>query len=122
MTPSEVRHALADAAQGVLPGDWTCYPGPPETVSFPAAVVVPRAPWIAASRFCDAEYSAGVTLLLPRAQGVGAMDQLDAWAEPVRKAIQDLAGVIWDGTDMGPMIAPGGVESYGATINVRVMP
>lgn len=122
MTPAEVRHALADTARDVLPASWTAYAGPPEAVAFPAAVVVPRAPWVAPSRFCDGELSAGVSLLVPRTAGPDALDILDAWAEPVRKAIQDLQGVIWEGTDMGPMIAPGGVEAYGATINVRVMP
>jgi len=44
---------------------------------------------------------------------------LDTWAEPVRKALQDIGGIVWEGTDMGPMIAPGGVEAYGSTINIQ---
>lgn len=118
MTGSELRHLLADTAASVLPPDWTTYAGPPEQVAFPAAVVVPRSPYLAPATFCDGQYSVGLSLLLPRSVGPDAMDTLDQWTEPVRKAIRDLNGIVWEGTDLGPMIAPGGVEAYGSTINL----
>ena len=113
---------LSDAAAGVLPPDWTSYPGPPEQCAFPCAVVVPRSPWLAPSTYCGGVWSTSITLLVPRAQGVEMLDTLDAWAEPVRKAATAIAGVQWEGTDMGPMVAPGGVEAYGAVINLQVNP
>jgi hypothetical protein len=122
MTGTELRHALADAAAGALPDDWTAYPGPPEQVAFPCIVVVPRSPWLVPMRFCEGVYAAALTLLVPRAQGVQMLDTLDTWAEPVRKAATAIAGVRWEGTDLGPMIAPGGVEAYGASINLQIYP
>ena len=79
-------------------------------------------PWLAPSTYCGGVFSASLTLLLPRAMGVEMLDTLDLWAEPVRKAAMSIPGVLWEGTDLGPMIAPGGSEAYGASINLQVNP
>lgn len=119
MTGQELRAALAAAAAGVLPSDWTTYAFPPDVVAFPAAVVVARSPYLAPARYCAGIYQVAVTLLLARAVGPPAGDILDTWTEPVRRAIAAIGGIVWEGTDMGPMIAPGGVEAYGSTINLQ---
>ncbi len=118
----EVRQSVAEATSSALPDDWTTYPGPPESVAFPAAVIVPGTPYLAPATMCDGVYRLGVNLLLPRSQGVNVLEQLDELSDLVRVALRNLGGVVWESTDMGPMIAPGGVEAYGSTVNILLYP
>lgn len=122
MTGPEVREQLATVVANVLPPEWTVYAGPPEVVSLPAAVVVPRTPY---RRFADMGgctwiYGLQVTLLEARSAGMDGVDMLDDLAETVRAALYTVPSLAYESTDLGPMIAPGGVESYGATLNLEL--
>ena len=122
MTGPEIRQQVATIVANVLPPEWTIYSGPPEQVAFPGAVVVPRTPYRRPSRFgpqCLA-YGLAVTLLEARSAGTAGVDSVDTASETVRDALFSIEGLVWETTDLGPMIAPGGVEAYGATLNLEL--
>jgi len=119
VTGPEVRQALATVVAGVVPDSWTVYPGPPEVTSLPAVVIVPRSPYRRAGTFCADIYSLAVTLLVGRATGVAGVDELDVLAVTVTDELIAQTGLVYESTDLGPMIAPGGVEAYGAALNVE---
>lgn len=122
MTGPEVRDQLAQVVANVLPEQWTVYEGPPETVSLPGAVIVPRTPYRRPANMggCQWIYGLQVTLLEARSAGVAGVDELDVLAEIVREALYAIESLAYESTDLGPMIAPGGVEAYGATLNLEL--
>ena len=122
MTGPEVRGELAQIVGNALPEGWTVYPGPPEVVSLPAAVVVPRTPYRQPANLggCEWRYGLQVTLLEARSAGTAGVDELDLMAETVRTALFAIPSLAYESTDLGPMIAPGGVEAYGATLNLEL--
>lgn len=120
MTGPEVRAQLATVVAAALPEEWTTYPGPPEAMSLPGAVIVPRTPYRRAGTFCAEIYGLSVTLLEARSTSVEGVDMLDALAATVLDAVTAVEGLVYESTELGPMIAPGGVEAYGATLNLEL--
>lgn len=120
MTPQEARQLLVDTALTVLPAEYTGYAGPPEVTSVPCVVAVPRDPYRRPGTFCAEILSVGVTLLEARSTGTAGVDLLDSLSAAVRDALESLEGVAYESTSLGPMIAPGGAEAYGATLNLEL--
>lgn len=120
MSGPEIRADLAALVANVLPEEWTVYPGPPEVVSTPAAVIVPRTPYRRPGTYCQVTYGLAVTLLEARSTSTAGVDLLDDLAETVRSALSAVKGLAYESTELGPMIAPGGAEVYGATLNLEL--
>jgi len=116
-----VRAALAAVVAAVVPDDtWTIYSAPPELLSLPAVVIVPRVPYrVDGPAWCEEQYGLDVVILAPRSQGVPGFDLVDVVASLAQAALLAVPGLIYEGTDMGPMIQPGGVECAGATIHTQ---
>jgi hypothetical protein len=109
---------LAAVVAGAVPPDWTVYAGPPEVTSNPCAVIQ-----VANTRpgtFCALVYRMTVTALEARSSGLAGYDSVETMAATITEAVTGIEGLVYESTDQGPMIAPGGVEAYGATLNLEL--
>lgn len=120
MTGPEVRASLAMVVAGAVPPEWTVYAGLPEVVSLPAVVIATTSTRRADFGACDWLYAMRVDVLEARPGGTTAYDSVEVMAATVRDALFAVPSLAWEETVQGPMIAPGGVEAFGATLTISV--
>jgi hypothetical protein len=123
MTGPEVRQMLADVVVPALPPEWTVYPGPPDVISLPAAVVRGRDPYRTDETWCAVKYHLDVELLESRSTSVEGFDELDRLADVVLDALKadaTLPGLAYQSTGLGSGPPIGGVETYAARLSIEL--
>jgi hypothetical protein len=118
MTGPEARAQIAAAVTAAVPPEWTVYAGLPDVVSFPGVVI--QTPSQRLGTFCAEIHRMTVIVLEARSMGAVAYDSVDVMASTVLAALATVDGLAYESKDLGPMVAPGGVEAYGATLNIEL--
>jgi hypothetical protein len=118
VTGPEARAQIAAVVTDAVPPEWTVYPGLPEQVSLPGVVI--QTPNQRLGTFCAEIHRMSVIVLEARSAGSVAYDSVDVMASTVLTALTTIDGLVYESKDLGPMVAPGGVESYGATLNIEL--
>ena len=114
------RYALAEAIRQVLGAGVAVYPYPPEVVSAPAVVLVPRSPYRTDASYQTEQWSFGLLVLILRPGDTEAgYLQLDVLIAGVREAVKGQARAVWEGVDaVGSTVPVGGVEYLSANCQV----
>jgi hypothetical protein len=116
VTPLEGRQAILDAALPALPEAWTGYVMPPEQLSLPAAVIVPRSPYGRQSTFCAEIMGVELRLVMGRTVGTQGLEELDVLSALVRDALIPLVSLAYESRDLGRLDQWGGVETLDARL------
>ena len=117
MTGPEVRAQLAAVITGVVPPEWTVYPGVPEQASFPAVVIQTDTKRV--GTFCAEIHRMTVHHLEARSTGIAGYDAAEVMAATVLDALSEVEGLAYDSTENRPEIL-GGVEAHGSILTIEM--
>ena len=119
-TAKAKRAALKTAIAAAMPSGWAVYSSPPETVTAPAVVIGPRSPYRQWGSFGTEDVNVQLTVLVPRALGADALDNVDDALDTVLGAIDTVANAMpMEVTTVG-LSQAAGVDYVTAVLDVTV--